>query len=145
MIDEHLSIADQPPRSLIPTVAQGSNGSVVPEPAPPLPANPIARSPNDAIDAPLRRANYIIRHWRGDLHGQPIGQRRRQPALVLAQRVRDKIDIDQLFVDERLRAHQDRSGAGFGAEPAILSIAVAGSDSGWVVRVIRRSVSSLPP
>jgi hypothetical protein len=64
MTDEHVSVADQPPRSLIPIVVQGS---VVPEPAPPPPANPSARPPNDTIDAPLSRANYIVRHWRGDL------------------------------------------------------------------------------
>jgi len=30
--------------------------------------------------------------------------------------VRNEIDVDDLFVDQRLRAHQDRSGAGFGED-----------------------------
>jgi hypothetical protein len=67
MADEHVSIADQPPRSLVPTPELRANASVVSEPTPQLPANPIARTAAVVSDAPISRANYIARHWRGDL------------------------------------------------------------------------------
>src|SRR5207245_2791931 len=65
--DEHLSIAGQSPRSLVPIPELGANASAVPEPAPPLPSNSVARPETDVSDAPISRANYIARHWRGDL------------------------------------------------------------------------------
>jgi hypothetical protein len=67
MADEHVPIAGQPPQSLAPMPELGANASPVPEPSSPVPSSSIAPPATDGSDAPISRANYIARHWRGDL------------------------------------------------------------------------------
>jgi hypothetical protein len=67
MADEHVSTFGQPPLSRVLMPELDANARVVPEPAPPLPSNPIGRPATDVSGAPISRANYITRHWRGEL------------------------------------------------------------------------------
>jgi hypothetical protein len=67
MADKHVSIANQPLLPVAPNPELGAEASVVAKQASPLPSDHIVRQTTNGSDAPTRRDNYFVRHWRGNL------------------------------------------------------------------------------
>jgi hypothetical protein len=67
MPDERVLVSSQSLAAPVPTPEPGATTSAVSEPGSPLPSDPIARSESEVSGTPVRRLNYVVRHWRGDL------------------------------------------------------------------------------
>src|SRR5229473_2883369 len=69
MSDERVSVVSQSLAAPVPVPVPepGATTPPVSEPGSPLRSDPIAPPETDVSGTPVRRLNYIARHWRGDL------------------------------------------------------------------------------
>jgi hypothetical protein len=67
MSDDSVLVASQSLAAPVPTQELDATTSAAPEPGSQLPSDPIARPETEVSGSPVRRFNYIARHWRGDL------------------------------------------------------------------------------